>query len=375
MIERFNSDSARRAELLSECFDAAAFSIASLRGGGADKRQVSVAGAKAVDAVVASSSRRSTSAKARLRVFAQPATPAAAAGATFVLDFYRAGESPGLAAIQGGKAADTTVLYRVVGSVITNVWLAPDRDGLAEKGHAVGEAECLRSKPAAAMRDVFADDFGGATPALHFSNYAELPTDLPKKSSPRPPAPSAPSASTNLTATKVVDRMIENFNSDSATRDKMITECFDTAAFSIAALRGGGADKRQVVGAGAKAVGGIVTAASRRSASVYAFMRVAADDGGASAATFVLDFYRAGESPGLAAMKAGKPVDTAVLYRVEGNVITHAWLAPDRDGLMAQGKELGEAECLRSKSAAAMRDVLTEHFGAAKPAFTFSNHH
>ena len=163
-----------------------------LRQGGADNRPVSVAGAKAVGGVVAASS-RVTSAEARLRVFAELATTPSgddgdgganagaptppAAATTFVLDFYRAGEAPGLAAVKkGGKAADTAVLYRVAGNVITHAWLAPDRDGLVAKGKAVGEAECLRSKPATAMREVLTEHFGGVKPALYFSNYADIPT-------------------------------------------------------------------------------------------------------------------------------------------------------------------------------------------------------
>ena len=82
--------------------------------------------------------------------------------------------------LKGGKAADTAVLYRVARNVITHAWLAPDRDGLAEKGEAVGEAECLSasvgSKPTAAMRDVLAEYFGDAKqPALYFSNCADMP--------------------------------------------------------------------------------------------------------------------------------------------------------------------------------------------------------
>ena len=168
-------------------------------------RPVSVAGAKAVAEVVAASPRR-TSAETRLRVFAElaaapsdddgdgdganggaPTPPPAAA--TFVLDFYRAGQAPGLAAVlKGGKAADTAVLYRVARNVITHAWLAPDRDGLAEKGEAVGEAvgeaECLRGlqadrRDARCARRVLRRREAAGALLLQLIDCADMRSDMP----------------------------------------------------------------------------------------------------------------------------------------------------------------------------------------------------
>ena len=151
-------------------------------------------------------SSRRTSAEARLRVFAElaaapldddgdgdganggaPTPPPAAA--TFVLDFYRAGQAPGLAAVlKGGKAADTAVLYRVARNVITHAWLAPDRDGLAEKGEAVGEAvgeaECLRGlqadrRDARCARRVLRRREAAGALLLQLIDCADMRSDMP----------------------------------------------------------------------------------------------------------------------------------------------------------------------------------------------------
>ena len=99
---------------------------------------------------------------------------------------------------------------------------------------------------------------------------------------------------------------------------------------------------------------------------------------GTDQATFALDFYRAGEAPGLAAIKkGGVQADTVVLWRVSSNQITHAWLAPDRDALLARWESVTQADVVSSKAASAMMDVLAEHApaqGAPEYAFHFNNY-
>ena len=95
---------------------------------------------------------------------------------------------------------------------------------------------------------------------------------------------------------------------------------------------------------------------------------------GVAPPTYVLDFYQAGEAPGLAAVvKGGKQADTVVLFRVSSNVITHAWLAPDRDAFAARWSSVTEGEVLASKAASAMLDVLEEQ-RATEFALHFNNY-
>lgn len=176
-----------------------------------------------------------------------------------------------------------------------------------------------------------------------------------------------------FTASQVVDMLLELFNSDLTDRPQKLTKCFAAGdAFTVAVLRMGEVDKRPVTLKGTKAVGAVV-AASSRLASAEVRLRLFVDTG-VTAQSFALDWYRAGEAPGLAAVKKGGiQADTVVLYRVSGNVITHAWLAPDRDAFVARWENVTESDVLASKAASAMMDVL-EECGSPEASFHFNNY-
>ena len=74
--------------------------------------------------------------------------------------------------------------------------------------------------------------------------------------------------------------------------------------------------------------------------------------------TLCLDVYAKAEAPGLSAVLKGQPATTLVLWRARNNKITHAWVAPEREGFANDWKAVSEESVLNSKAMAATNEIL-----------------
>jgi hypothetical protein len=111
------------------------------------------------------------------RLYMEPASSGGGEnqGPTFCLDFYPAGHAPGVNAMgKGGVRLPTVLLYRVVENVIDQVWIAPDKEGLAE-GDKVGEGKVRGSKIYASVAEVLKAQYGEGVDITHvFNDYKDI---------------------------------------------------------------------------------------------------------------------------------------------------------------------------------------------------------
>ena len=178
-----------------------------------------------------------------------------------------------------------------------------------------------------------------------------------------------------------MDRVLEVFNSDAppAARRGALAGCFADAGLAVAPLRAG---NRPSSGAGPSAVDAIVAASSRLGRAtprVRVFME-AGDEAetppGPGDASLCLDVYAKGEAPGLAAVLKGAPATTLVLWRAQGNKITHAWVAPEREGFENDWAAVSEESVLESRAMAATNEILEAELPPGRDfwAFHFNNY-
>lgn len=141
-----------------------------------------------------------------------------------------------------------------------------------------------------------------------------------------------------FSCSQLVDRVLEIFNSDAPAgpRSLALSSCFESLV--VAPLRQG---ERPPTMSGDRAVDAVVSARSVQGAEpkVRIFMEAGGGEeeareggDGEDEVTFCLDLYPVNCAPGLSAVVKGKPADTFVLWRATKNKITHAYVAPDRDG-------------------------------------------
>mmetsp|Transcript_6139 Transcript_6139/g.25724 ORF Transcript_6139/g.25724 Transcript_6139/m.25724 type:complete len:280 (-) Transcript_6139:1214-2053(-) len=117
---------------------------------------------------------------------------------------------------------------------------------------------------------------------------------------------------------------------------------------------------------------------ARAEPKLRVFMEPGADDADAQRPpdaddpTLCLDVYPADETPGLSAVVKGRPAPTVVLWRAHRNVLTHAWLAPDRDGFATDWAAVTEDSLLNAtKLMTHVNAVLTDHLPASKTYWDF----
>ena len=93
-------------------------------------------------------------------------------------------------------------------------------------------------------------------------------------------------------------------------------------------------------------------------------------------ASLCLDVYAKGEAPGLAAVLKGAPATTLVLWRAQGNKITHAWVAPEREGFENDWAAVSEESVLESRAMAATNEILEAELPPGRDfwAFHFNNY-
>lgn len=186
-----------------------------------------------------------------------------------------------------------------------------------------------------------------------------------------------------FSASQVVDRLLEVFNSDAppAIRRAAIGDCCLEDGLEVAILTG----DRRVTTSGHAAVDA-VAAASDRVTRAEPRLRVFMEPGRseddntpqkAEVPTLCLDVYAADETPGLSAVVKGKPMPTVVLYRAQSNHLTHAWIAPDRDGFAKDWQSVSEDGLLESKAMSQVNAVLADQLpkGYDFWDFHFHNYH
>ena len=147
--------------------------------------------------------------------------------------------------------------------------------------------------------------------------------------------------------------MLEVFNSDAPARERRgaMGECFGKDV----EIRTLGKNVVTTKGAGVlDAVAGASDRVERAEPRLRVFME--AEKG----PTMCLDVYAADETPGISAVVKGQPAPTVVLYRVAKNLITHAWLAPDRDGFLDKWAAVTEDDLLQSKAMTHVNTILTD---------------
>lgn len=177
-----------------------------------------------------------------------------------------------------------------------------------------------------------------------------------------------------FSCSQLVDRVLEIFNSDAPPADRAaaLSSCF-AQDLVVAPLRQG---ERPPAMSGARAVDAVASAAGRGEADVK--LRIYMEPGGGEPApdetTFCLDVYPADQAPGLSAVIKGVPADTVVLWRARHNHITHAYVAPDRDGLSAHWEAVTEATLLESRIFVAGNELLTADLPASRNFWEFHFH-
>ena len=134
------------------------------------------------------------------------------------------------------------------------------------------------------------------------------------------------------------------------------------------------------MGSGAGAVAAIVSASSRlaeASPKIRVFME-AGDEAerppNKGDASLTLDVYPKDNAPGLSAVVKGSPATTLVLWRAQNNHITHAWVAPERDGFDADWTTVTEERLLESKAMVAVNELLALELPDGKDYWDFHFH-
>mmetsp|Transcript_6392 Transcript_6392/g.9547 ORF Transcript_6392/g.9547 Transcript_6392/m.9547 type:complete len:299 (-) Transcript_6392:181-1077(-) len=189
--------------------------------------------------------------------------------------------------------------------------------------------------------------------------------DLPQAAIKKVVAPEIEEAPVDFqfSACQLVDRVLEIFNSDAPTpaRRAALSDCFDNV--QVATLTG----ERRISIVGEAAINAITNASERierAEPKLRVFMEAGTDHDDNQQQvmqhepTLCLDAYAAGETPGLAAIVKGKPAPTIVLWRVEKNKITHAWIAPDKDNFAQDWASVTEERFLDSKAMNLTNTVL-----------------
>ena len=197
----------------------------------------------------------------------------------------------------------------------------------------------------------------------------------PPQREPSPDADEAP-PDFSFTCSQLVDRLLEVFNSDAppAARKGALESCFGEAGLTVAALRAGA---RPPSAKGGAAVGAIVAASSRigdAAPSVRVYMEAGDEDESPpkpDEPTLVLDVYPADAAPGLAAVVKGQPATTLVLWRAAKNKLTHAWVAPDRDGYADDWAAVTEDAVLQSRAMAATNEILADELPPGRDYWNF----
>lgn len=238
------------------------------------------------------------------------------------------------------------------------------RDNAEDQERAKDEID--RGIDTASNRRTYERDFG-------FRNSEKKSDGLrPSNESPSEPDTDTAPADFAFSCSQLVDRVLELFNSDappSALSDAL-GSCFDEA-FIVAPLRQG---DRPPAMSGRRAVEAVTTASARvelAEPKLRIFMEAGGGDKGSDEVTFCLDVYPANQAPGLSAVVKGSPADTFVLWRAHRNKLTHAFVAPDRDGLGTDWAAVTEQTLMNSRAITAANELLVADLPSSREYWEF----
>lgn len=172
-MEVYNQKSSRRFEALAECF-APDVSLCLLKSGA-----TVVKGVQALTASMPADYAKHT-ARVTRRLFITTSLPSE--DPSFSMDFYPAGQGPGINAFgKGNVKLDTILVFEVKSdgrNVINQVWIAPDRDGIASRREDQGvvtELSVLSSKAFPQVAAVLQGRVKGKI-SYHMHDYLHMAT-------------------------------------------------------------------------------------------------------------------------------------------------------------------------------------------------------
>lgn len=153
----------------------------------------------------------------------------------------------------------------------------------------------------------------------------------------------------SFTAAQLADRLVEVYNLSSARRFDNLADCFEPTV-SLCVLKTGA-----TVLSGVQALTASMPADyAKHTAAVTRRLFIHTDH--PEDPSFALDFYPAGQGPGINAFGKGNvKMDTILLYQANAgarNKIAQVWIAPDREQVASRGRDKGpvtELSVLSSK--------------------------
>lgn len=171
LVEVYNLEAKNRLSQIMECF-AADVTLANLK-----TRADVLKGSEALrDSMPSDYAKWNADCSRRLFMQAAGAEPSPESP-TFCLDLYPAGHAPGMNAMgKGNVKLPTVLLYRVRENRIDKVWIAPDKEGLAEADRTT-EQQVLGSKVYAMAAEVVKAELAEGAEVEHvFNDYRNIET-------------------------------------------------------------------------------------------------------------------------------------------------------------------------------------------------------